>query len=232
MRLTLKVKLAAVFAVLIVLSAGSTLLGLRSLSTLDDSLISIVSADAERVRLAQELAAGEISISREIREHLLYQDDASMDATEERIAALRQSMNGLQEQLTPLLDEENRHHLERYMELRSTRRPLNDQVLELSRANNVPAALMVLNTEIKPLWNEMSEILATINTDARADMAAASQNADALYAQSRTLLVTVMAVAALIGAAGATWILLAISRGLNQAIGLASRVEAGDLTQT
>jgi methyl-accepting chemotaxis protein len=36
----------------------------------------------------------------------------------------------------------------------------------------------------------------------------------------------------LIGAAGAAWILISVSRGLSQAVGLASRVEAGDLTHT
>jgi methyl-accepting chemotaxis protein len=63
-------------------------------------------------------------------------------------------------------------------------------------------------------------------------MKASQEQAAATYEESRTLLISVILVSLLAGAAAATWIALSISRGLRQAIGLSEAVSIGDLSQT
>jgi len=63
-------------------------------------------------------------------------------------------------------------------------------------------------------------------------MKAAQEEAIATYQQARTLLVSVIVVSILAGAAAAIWIALSIASGLQKAIRLAEAVSAGDLSQT
>jgi methyl-accepting chemotaxis protein len=232
MRLTLKIKLASVFAVLILLSAAGTLLGIRSANQLNAAVKQIVGVDAEVVLITEDIITEEISIQREMRQHLLFSEPALMAEAEERIAAARTRIEELVEQLRPLVNEDDQDNLDRYLELRAEMAPHNDRALQRSRALEVPAALRILDEDVGRIWAEIEPVLATINQHAVDAMGASDAETDVLYAQSRNLMLTMMIVAALIGIAGAAWVLISVSRGLNQAIALSRRVAEGDLTQT
>ncbi len=231
LHLTLKLKLAAIFALLILLSAAGTLLGVRSSSQLNVELNSITSNDAERVRLAMELKATEISIQREIREHILQEASEAKAAAEQRIATFRQHGDEAVELLTSLMDEEGQQVLAQYTELKLTRRPINDRVLELSRTGDLHTAMRVMINDAAPLWAQMGPMLDGVIRDARDSMAQASADTNALYVNSRTTMLALLAGSTILGALGAGWILATTSRGLAQAIGLSRRVAQGDLTE-
>ncbi|HWV21696.1 MAG TPA: methyl-accepting chemotaxis protein [Devosia sp.] len=63
-------------------------------------------------------------------------------------------------------------------------------------------------------------------------MRQANADADALYQQSRMLLIALLAGSALIAGIAATWIVVAISRALSSAVRLANEVAGGDLNAT
>ncbi|WP_062206659.1 methyl-accepting chemotaxis protein [Aureimonas sp. AU12] len=71
------------------------------------------------------------------------------------------------------------------------------------------------------------------DVSARATMLAGNFMADARasYASTRTLLLSVILGAILVGAAAATWMALSISRGLSRSVALAKAISVGDLTQ-
>ncbi len=64
------------------------------------------------------------------------------------------------------------------------------------------------------------------------EMALEKESSDVAYAAARNLLIGLLAVALLIGAGTAFWLLTYISKSLEQALHLAKGVAAGDLTQT
>jgi len=64
------------------------------------------------------------------------------------------------------------------------------------------------------------------------EMELAKAASDVSYASARNLLIVIMVVALLVGAATAFWLLHYISTSLSRALGLAQAVAAGDLTQT
>jgi len=57
-------------------------------------------------------------------------------------------------------------------------------------------------------------------------------SAAAAYTQARALLISIVTISLLVGAAAASWIAYSISRGLNRAIALADAVAIGDLSQS
>ncbi|KRA96739.1 hypothetical protein ASD83_16815 [Devosia sp. Root685] len=63
-------------------------------------------------------------------------------------------------------------------------------------------------------------------------MRQANADADALYEQSRMLLIALLVGSAVIAAIAATWIVLSISRSLSSAVSLANEVAGGDLNAT
>ncbi len=77
----------------------------------------------------------------------------------------------------------------------------------------------------------VGDLEAVITTD-RDEMDSAAKQSAADYDSSRTLMLAMLAGAAVLGIAIASWIALAVSRGLGQAGQLARAVAEGDLTRT
>jgi methyl-accepting chemotaxis protein len=78
---------------------------------------------------------------------------------------------------------------------------------------------------------EMLELIEQYIAQKRADMAAAKQQAEAEYAQSRVILLGAMAVSLLVAVGAAAWLSLSLGRALGRAGGLAQAVAGGDLTR-
>jgi methyl-accepting chemotaxis protein len=80
-----------------------------------------------------------------------------------------------------------------------------------------------------------NEVLAAADdyiAGVQAQMHDAQAAASASYSQARGLLIAVIALSLVVGAAAATWIAVSIGRGLGRAIFLADAVAAGDLSQS
>ncbi|WP_375258070.1 methyl-accepting chemotaxis protein [Citreimonas sp.] len=100
---------------------------------------------------------------------------------------------------------------------------------ELSAQNTNTLAGRMLEEELEPAFDESFAAAAAIATMSRENLAFAQQEARAAYAASRTLLITLGAVAATIAAAAAFWLSTMISRGLARAVEVASEVARGNL---
>ncbi len=80
-------------------------------------------------------------------------------------------------------------------------------------------------------FNAMRDIIDVLGDELSAVITQEAEAAAAAYERSRMLLISVAAGTVLVGILCALWLVLAISRGLSQAVGLAGRVESGDLTR-
>ena len=231
MRSTIKLKLSAVFVVVIGLSGAAMFLAERNLAALDDSIEDIVQHEAEKVRVSQDLMVVQLRIQRTVREHLLSEVPEEMTRALEQLMQLRLQTDEVVQALTDLEDEAGRARLAEFSKLMTDLRQVNDRALRMSSMGDDDGARSLVGGDGETLWQAMETIVHELLEKSREEMAAADAEASRLYSQSRTMLIGLGAGAVLIGVLGALWILVMLSRGLSRSIDLARRVASGDLTE-
>ncbi|SFP96942.1 methyl-accepting chemotaxis protein [Roseivivax halotolerans] len=232
MRFTIKLKLTSVFIVLIGGSALITLIALSDLSTLSGRLNAIVSTDAERVRLAGNLASDLVRNQRDLRNHILADATAAKREIEQSIADRRVAHDANFEKLKTIATEEGRQVLEAYLELLTAFRETADQAMKLSIVDNQAEAVRLAEEDGRALWLQLEEKLEAVIENNRVLMTEAGDGAAETYIEARNTIIALMGIAALIGIVAATWITLSISRWLANGVRLARQVGAGDLRET
>ena len=85
MRLTLKVKLGATFATIVVLSGVSMFVAIQNLGYLNSELNKIVDGNVQRIAIANDMSAAAYRIARDEREHIIAVDDAQMKRLSEQM---------------------------------------------------------------------------------------------------------------------------------------------------
>ena len=232
MRLTIKLKLTAVFVVLIASSAAIALLALADLRTLSTRLNAIVTTDAERVRLAGELSVDVVRNQRDLRNHILADTPAAKRDFEKATADRRVQHDANLAALGEIATEEGRQVLDAYETVLASFREVADRAMKLSVAGNPVEAKRLAEEDGRALWLQMEEKLGSVIANNRALMTEAGENAAETYLEARNLMIVLMAVASVVGMAAAAWITLSISRGLASGVRLARQVGAGDLRET
>ncbi|TCO71604.1 methyl-accepting chemotaxis protein [Rhodovulum euryhalinum] len=232
MRLTIKVKLASAFIVLIGMSAVGIGLTLKDLSAMNTRLEQLVNVDAKRIELTQSIAAEQLRIQRDVREYILAEDPAVIAEIKDRMDAFRVSHNAMVEELRGIATEEGRAQVEVYLGIYAKIGDVSRRAMALADSGEDLQAYRLLASEGQTIWKEMEgelEAMRTRNLEAK-DVAVA--NAQNRYEDARTLAIMLLIGAVTIGTIAATWILVTTSRGLNRANSLARSVAEGDLTRT
>lgn len=232
MRLTIKLKLAATFLVIIVASASMMLFAISDLSALNDRLDMLVEVEAERVRLAEELSIEQLRVQRDVRNYILADATAVRTEISTSMVESRQGHDRIYDALLAIASDTGRETLTNYAALLPQLRDVNDRAMGLARAGDNIAAFRAISVDGRAISTDMDALVKKLRDFNIAEMARASDEATARYVSARNLLLSLMLVAVAIGVASATWITVSISRGLARAMGQSSRVAAGDLTRT
>ncbi len=93
-------------------------------------------------------------------------------------------------------------------------------------------AIQISDNLAKPVRDQISTLVDSMVDRNNVVLEEATQNANALYEQSRMLLIGLLIGSAMIAAVAAFWIIMSISRALASAIKLANSVADGDLNTT
>ncbi len=232
MRLTIKMKLAAAFLVILAMGAGGQLMGLRDLGAMNDSLNAIVDGNAERVRLSEELAAYQIRVARDVREYILATNAEERTALEGRVARWRETVTARYDELYPISSDQAKAWLDEFDANLAQLKSNNDDAIRLAQTGRMEEAYHKIAIDGREVWLVMEDLLQKVlqlNLDA---MDEASVSSDQQYATAKTLLIGLIVAATAIGAIAALWLVTSISRGLNGAIRLSRAVSEGDLTET
>jgi len=232
MRLTIKVKLASAFAVLIGMSAVGIGLTLKDLSTLNGRLDELVNIDAKRVELTQTITADQVRIQRDVREYILAEDPAVIADIKDRTARFRGSHDAMVEQLRSIASEEGRAQVDAYLGLYAKIGDVSRRALELADQGQNIEAYRLLASEGQVVWKEMEATLEAMRRKNLDDKDVAVANAQQRYENARLLAILLLVAAVTVGSVAATWILVTTTRGLSRANALARSVADGDLTQT
>lgn len=232
MRLTIKLKLAATFLVILLASGFAMFMALKDLGDMSDQLSAIVDQDARRVQLSEEIIAYTVRVQRDVREYLLLEDTAERQRLREQLSSRNTALDSRVTDLARILPEELRREVDQFMTLSASLRELNDRALSLADTGQVPIAIRVITRDGAQVWRDVQAAMDTILEHNLSAMDAASEASDRAYEEARLTLVILIAAAAVISTLGGVWITVSISRGLNRAIDLASKVSRGDLTST
>jgi methyl-accepting chemotaxis protein len=232
MRLTLKLKLAATFIVLIALATIGMVSSLNSLGQMSRNLTEITKTETEKVRLAENFTAGQLRIQRDVRELVLADSPTLKAEIRSRMDDARSRAEETYADLHELSTEEGRALLASGRGAWQDLVEVNSRALSLADSGNADSAFRLLSGQGQQLWETLEENLEAVIALNRENLAAADVRSNENYVSSRFLAIVLTVAMVVVGAVAALWIIMTISRGLKQSIALAQKVASGDLTET
>ncbi|RRN62656.1 methyl-accepting chemotaxis protein [Caulobacter sp. 602-1] len=231
MRVTIKMKLGATFAVLILMMLVVVTVGISRMGSLNTAISDVISGPAKRLSLVQAIDG---EMGRNLRweknmalttdEALTKKFDADALASRAKIEAMIAEGNAkASEQGKPLWAQ-----LQRQWE---AYKPISDQLRQFALANRNAEAAEISLGKARLAANEVTATINQLVEVQTAQMKAADESTNQAYATARTTLLVVAGLAVLIATAGAIWIAMMISAGLKKIAAAVDAVAIGDLEQ-
>ena len=233
MRATIKLKLAAAFGVIILMMAGTSVYAILSLSSLNQVISDLIAGPAARLEAAQNLANYQLRLAR-AQMNLATATNPRDVAT--AIEAGDRYRKGFEETLDTLVRlSSDPAALQQWQAIGDREKQLiriDDQVRALAGSGNSAEALRLATTESRRLMDEIEETIDARIENNKALLVTAEEDADAQYAHTRNLIVTIAGAALLLAVGAAIWLALGINSGLKKIKTVAEAVAVGDLDQT
>ncbi|WP_297509144.1 methyl-accepting chemotaxis protein [uncultured Caulobacter sp.] len=231
MRLTIKLKLIATFAVLIAMMGAVVFVGISRMSTLNSAISDLIAGPVVSLSAAQTLD-GDLGRMLRYEKNMALTEDLELtrkfDAQSTEMAAKideavrRESARAEGEAKADWSDV-----AAKWAEYKA----INAQVRQLGLANrNAEAGALSINRS-RVVANSLTESLVKIVDLNKAAMKKADQDTNFIYANARNTLIATAVLALLIAFAGAAWISLIITRGFKQITEALDAVAIGDLNQ-
>jgi methyl-accepting chemotaxis protein len=229
MRLTIKVKLAAVFVTVIALLAAVFGIGLARIGTLNTAINSIVTGPAAHLSLAQSIE-NDVSLMLRYEKSMAMTDDLAMTRDlNDKSLALTQSLDARIQKESAYARDADKSLWRVFTSEWEAYKAVNARIRALAMANRNAEAAAISLTEGLARSDKMTAQVADIVDAYNRELKNAEQSAHALYSNARTTLVTVAAIALLAAIAGAVWVGLMIGQGLKKITVALDAVAVGDL---
>lgn len=231
MRLTIKMKLALAFGLIIILLVGTATYGMLSLGSLNSAVSRLVAGPAKRLEYALETNVRQLELVRAQKNLIL--SDNQADAAQFRrngenaktllIAAIDKGLS--------LASKEGRPIWENAKKLADDFIAVDQRVVELNSQGDVLGAQRLSGGEGRQVSDQLDAALRQVLEVQQADMIASDKATNEEYQATSATMLTVSGIAALIAIVAAVWIALGISRGLRKVMDAADAVSVGDLNQ-
>ncbi|MEH3103649.1 MAG: methyl-accepting chemotaxis protein [Sphingomonas phyllosphaerae] len=231
MRATIKMKLGATFAVLILLLAVVIGVGVSKMSILNSAISDVIAGPARSLSLAQSVDTLQSQSLADQQSLALNTDAATMKTYFDKVVAGENELDRTIRQGTAAASSESKPFWEAVGHDWTELKPVFDRVRDLGLANRNEEAAKISNDQQAPLNVRFNADIGKLSDFQRAAMKEADEATNQLYAESRNIMITAGIIAFLIAVVGAIWISLVVSRGLKR-IGVAvEAVSIGDLDQ-
>jgi len=242
-RLTLKVKLAATFAVVVAMSAGSMYLAIQNMGSIKTSLDGIVVGDFAGVAAASDIEKSVARIVRDERGLILARSQTETSGLAQSIDGEKGVVEGAIKTLLDLSEsQEETAEINAFVPSWKQFVGVDDQLRQLTAQQSTEASSGSASNDTRAedlVAGDGAAASAAVNKglDAivkRNDDSVDSSKADAdhLYDQSFMLLLALLIGSVIIATIAATWIIVSISRAVGSALRLANAVAGGDLNAT
>lgn len=230
-RATIKMKLGATFAVLVLLLAVVIGVGVSKMSTLNNAITEVIAGPARSLALAQSVDTLQSQSLADQQSLALNTDAATMKTYYDKVVAGEAELDRTITQGAAAADSASKPYWEAVRRDWVELKPIFDRVRDLGNANRNEEAAKVSNEIQAPVMKRLAGDIGKLSDFQRAAMKEADESTNQLYAESRNIMLTAGVIAFVIAIAGAIWISLVVSRGLKR-IGVAvEAVSIGDLDQ-
>ncbi len=231
LNLRIGTRLGIGFAAVLLLLAGLVGLGLDSMADIQRRLNGIVTGNNAKVAAVNKMADAIRDIAILDSNLILLSDDAAMREEAKKISGARDRFSEARESLVKLLaSPAGKALLAGIDEKVGVLVPLNTALSELAQQNKKDEATTLFITKFQPA---VKAVLAELdNLDAHESRLSrkANDEAGAGYAWARNLMLALGALAAVAGAAIAWFITRTITRPIGEAVQVAEKVAAGDIS--
>ena len=229
--LRIGVRLGLGFSVVLVLLSVIAFVGITRLVAVNDAIDEIVNNRWVKVGVLQEGMAAVNEIGLGARDMVLATTADDRQASKERVLSGRATIGKAWDTLKPTLNlPKGKEMMQQILDSRERFIGAQNQVIKLVEENKAEEARVVLSTDFRKIAVEYrGRVNALIRYQGelmdQSGKAAADQ-----YQQARILMLSLSIAAFLMGAGFAFWVTRSITRPLNEAVGVANQLAAGDLT--
>jgi methyl-accepting chemotaxis protein len=232
MRFTIKLQLGLAFGVIIALLLTATLFGVSSLSTTNRDMNAMVDGPAVRLEAAQQLNIHMLNVVRAEKNMVLVDTPEEVRTLEESIEKEKRAFETLLAKAEGLATAQGRPKWQALGGAWERMISAHERVYALSIANKDDEATAVSMGDGRKAVVEASAQVQELVELSKAQMDAATDEADADFAKVRTSLIILAVISLLIATGAAVYISMAVSKGLNRASDAVRAVAEGDLTNT
>ncbi|SOC36189.1 methyl-accepting chemotaxis protein, partial [Rhizobium subbaraonis] len=234
MRLTIKLKLAIAFGVIIAMTCGMAAMSIMNLSSLNAAITDIIKGPAANLRNSSDLSDAVLTAIREEKNAVLNTDATQIKGYAEGVERQHEVI----ERTLALFDSETNEAIRAKIAEFRTAYPdwetSQEEILRLAQLNttesNARAASLSMGHGAKTTEGVLAT-LAALNERIEQDLKETDAATNAQYDFISSALVTVVIGLLLLSSAIAIWLSLSIARGLQKASKLADAVAIGDLEQ-
>jgi methyl-accepting chemotaxis protein len=231
MRITIKTKLAAVFAMVILLTGGMAWLGVNSLSSLDSSMEGLLAGPVQRAIIEGELRNDLLMMMRHQKNQLLSQTPEQYAKYVDEEKAARDDFNARLEKVIAIGSAEGKKRIAALNAPLAKWDEVRDRIRTLNEAGQKTEAIAMHLSQVSANAREVDAVLTEVITLNSQIMDQTAADATANYMTMRQILLIVAGVVLFLSIGAAVWLSLSISRGLAKAGSLATAVAGGDLNQ-
>jgi len=233
-RMSIRAKITIVVSFLLIAMSGLGVLAIGKMRSINANTVDIQTSWLPSVRLLGELRAGVITYRNVIRQHMLaetLEEKLANEKTLETVVASNTRIRANYEKL--ITSPEERAIYEEWGRMWETYKQGTLQVMELSRksAGKMPQEANLLNTKtVNPIGLKADELLTKdIELNTKGSNAAGAE-AEASYESAFMLVLSILAVSAIVGIAVSIYLVRDVSAGIASIVKPMQALGAGDLT--
>jgi methyl-accepting chemotaxis protein len=231
MRLTIKLKLAATFAVVIVVSAISMFIALQNLGSLDQSFNTAMDESVAKVLMAEAIDTATLELIRDERSIMLSTDTAEDKMLTARMDGEIATIKAKAQQIRDMSGEVGKRLVGDFLAAFSGYMTQHNEIVRLAELGQNDQAYALAKGQADQAHQAMSEALGKVTARENATLAQARIDNGNLYDHSRLLLIGLLAGSIIVAVGAAVWIVMGISRGLSRVRMALDAVAIGDLDQ-
>lgn len=232
MRVTIKAKLAAAFALIFAVMGFSTYESFISLEKADARLQNVVAEQVSEVLFVEDLITQQLILETNVRENLLATEPADIAALAEEITKVHAKVDTDIAALRATAEGPSIAKIDAYQAEHESQGALHDKIRGIKAASGQSVAFHMLMTEGEAAYQKMNAALTDLRGSYQVQMEDAVALSQAEYQTDRQFLLILVTLGAIMGTAAAVWIVTTISRGLSASVDLARKVADGDLRST
>ncbi|PLL12626.1 methyl-accepting chemotaxis protein [Tabrizicola sp. TH137] len=236
MRLTIKTKLAATFALVFALWGASTGMAVMYLGGANDRYAETVNRDITRLLEVEDIVTEKLMVRQNVGLVLIGLPDAPPNHIPDLVAAVDAGAARVDELIADLRSQTTREDIfakiDEFEALHKAAYAMNKEIIALELAGNGDQANTLYHKDLDVIGDNIVRVLGELRTIIRGIATENEDLTNAEYASARTVMIALFAASAVVSAAAAFWIMRGLSRGLKESVELASSIAEGDLRKT